>query len=154
VFAQIPLRESTTIEEDVQWGKEVLESGFKIQHEPSAIVFHAHNDSYFDLFGRNVDDGIANRKAVGLELDTTQVVPSIFARVRDDWHYLEQTCGLEGPELEHWQLVSALRRTAQIVGQWIGVNYEHMPANLARSLSLSGRTKAGLANPGHGTAAL
>ena len=103
----------------------------------------SHNDSYAELFQRNVDDGIANREIAGLRLEAGGVVPTIFAQVRDDWRYLERECRFEADELEHWRVVSVLRRTAQVMGQWIGTNHDQVPDGLATSLSLVDRTRAG-----------
>jgi rhamnosyltransferase len=44
VWATIPFRE-TTIGEDVEWAKEVLLAGHRIEYVPGAIVFHSHDRS-------------------------------------------------------------------------------------------------------------
>ncbi len=145
VLKQIPFREVKTIGEDILWAKEVLEAGYKLQHEPSSVVLHSHNFSPFDFLQLNVDDGIANRDVVGRQMADVEVVPTIFALVRDDWHYLEKQCQLDFAELERWRFASVLRRTGQIVGQWIGVNENRMPGDLASALSRVNSTRAATA---------
>jgi len=142
VLKQIPFREVETIGEDILWAKEVLEAGHKLQHEPSSVVLHSHNFSPFEFLQLNVDDGIANRDMVGRQMADVDVVPTIFVLVRDDWHYLEKQCQLDADELERWRFASVLRRTGQIVGQWIGVNQDRMPGDLASALSRVNRTRA------------
>jgi hypothetical protein len=129
--------------EDILWAKEVLEAGYAIRHEPDSIVQHSHAYSNLDLLRRNVDDGFANREIVGRQLDDDAVAPLIETLVRDDWRYLEQECRLSQEELDRWRLVATLRRTAQVVGQWVGVNHDHLPADLMTWLSLTERVKAG-----------
>jgi hypothetical protein len=56
----------------------------------------------------------------------------IRALVQDDWTYLRQPLRLSGDELDHWQEESALRRAAQVAGQWASANYESLPGLAAR----------------------
>src|SRR5262249_5432043 len=121
----------------------VLEAGYKIQHEPSSIVLHSHDYPFLDILRRNVDDGIANREIVGRELLDGDVVPTIHSMVVDDWHYLREKCQLDASELDSWCCTSAVRRTAQIAGQWIGTNEHRFPGDPMALLSLTARIKAG-----------
>ena len=147
VLARIPFRDML-MGEDLLWAKEVLEADLKIQHEPSSVVVHSHAYSYADLLRRNVDDGFANRQIVGRRLDEAQVVPTIESLVRDDWRYLEEECELDSAELERWRLESALRRSAQIVGQWLGVNRELLSDDAFALLSLTQRIMNGAGQDG------
>jgi GT2 family glycosyltransferase len=122
-----PFRSVRTIGEDLLWAREVIESGWAIVHEPASVVYHSHAYTLSELLGRNVDDGVANRDIVDRSLERDEIAPMIRALVRDDYSYLRETVGLTGSELEHWQLESVLRRAAQIVGQWVGLNYETLP---------------------------
>ena len=108
----------------------------------SSVVFHYHRYSYLEHLERNVDDGFANRLIVGRRVADDAVAPSIAAQVRDDWRYLAE-CGLGAEELDEWRLVAALRRTAQVVGQWIGSNHDRLPRDLVAFLSLTERIRAG-----------
>ena len=63
--------------------------------------------------------------------------------IKDDWSYLRDTIRLRGEELERWQLESALRRVAQAVGQWVGINYETLPSGTAAHFSSVARARAG-----------
>jgi GT2 family glycosyltransferase len=137
-----PFRSVRTIGEDLLWAREVLESGWALLHEPASVAYHSHSYSLSDLLSRNVDDGIANRDIVDRSLGSEDLVPLIRALVTDDWQYLRDALGLTGTELERWQLEAALRRTAQVVGQWIGVNYETLPEGLAVHFSRVAQTRA------------
>ncbi|QEH36941.1 N-acetylglucosaminyl-diphospho-decaprenol L-rhamnosyltransferase [Aquisphaera giovannonii] len=143
VLRQVPFRKVETIGEDIVWSKEVLEAGYKIQHEPASVVLHSHNFSPLEFLQLNVDDGMANRGVVGRELPDSEVYASILALVRDDWRYLESECHLGADELEKCRVDSVLRRAGQMLGQWIGVNKGRMPAGLAQMLSRVNQTRAG-----------
>jgi rhamnosyltransferase len=137
-----PFPEVRTIGEDIAWAKSVLEAGWKLVHEPASRAYHSHNYGTLETLGRNVDDGIANREVVGRCLVAAQITPIIEALVRDDWEYLRNECGLSGAEFDRWRLESLLRRGAQMVGQWVGVNHDHLTGELARSLSGLEATRA------------
>ena len=127
VMRQIPFRAMRTIGEDLLWAREVIEAGWTLVHEPASAAYHSHEYGLRELFSRNVDDGVANRDIVGRSLDEDQLLGMITGAVRDDWRYLTENARLTGEELDRWKLESALRRTAQLVGQWVGVNYEELP---------------------------
>jgi GT2 family glycosyltransferase len=130
-----PFRSVRTIGEDLLWAREVIESGWTLVHEPASVVCHSHSYTLGELFGRNLDDGIANRDIVDRSFDREEIVPRIRGTVAEDWSYLRETLGLTGAELEHWQFESVLRRAAQVVGQWVGVNYETLPQGTAARFS-------------------
>jgi hypothetical protein len=48
---------------------------------------------------------------------------------------------MTGDELEHWQLESVLRRAAQVLGQWVGMNHETLSADAALRFSSMGRAR-------------
>ena len=142
VFRRLPFRE-TNFAEDLMWGKDALEAGYKIAYEPSSVALHSHNYSFLEIFRRNFDDGLALRKIVGWRSDEGDVLPAIVAMVRDDHRYLERECRLDAHQLEQWRLVSVLRRAAQVMGHWIGVNQDPTKADLTPLLSITERIKAG-----------
>jgi len=141
VFARIPFRQ-ILMGEDIRWAKEVLEAGYKIQHEPTAVVLHSHNYSVEEIFLRNFDDGFVNEQVVGRTFADEDVIPAIEEQVRDDWEYLKNECRLSGDKLERWKLMSSLRRTAQTVGQWLGVNHRRCKGDLVPFCSLTARLRA------------
>ena len=51
VWEKIPYEE-TYFAEDLEWGKKVIESGYKIVYEPAAAVIHSHNRSVFYEYKR------------------------------------------------------------------------------------------------------
>jgi len=141
VFHAIPFRQAD-FAEDLIWGKEALEAGYRIQFEPSSLAYHSHNYSALDILRRNVDDAAACRKIVGRTLAEEDVLGSIRHLVRDDWRYLE-TCSLSSAELAEWNAESAIRRTAQVLGQWIGFQTSQDNRDLTKALSLTERIKSG-----------
>jgi GT2 family glycosyltransferase len=141
VFARIPFRR-ILMGEDILWAKEVLEAGHKIQHEPGAVVLHSHNYSVQEIFLRNFDDGFVNQQVVGRTFDDEAVIPVIEDLVRDDWEYLKSECCLTGIQLERWQQISVLRRAAQTVGEWLGVNHQRFKGDLVSFCSLTARLRA------------
>ena len=52
-------------------------------------------------------------------------------------------------ELENWQLESVLKRVAQAVGQWVGVNYENLPQGTAAQFSSISQLRSGLRSDRH-----
>lgn len=136
-----PFRAMRALGEDLLWARETLESGWALLHEPASVVRHSHTYSLGQLLERNVDDGIANRDIVERILGREEVIPLIRSLVHDDWAFLTNTAGLEGDELERWQLESALRRGAQILGQWVGINYETLPEAMVSELSSIARLR-------------
>jgi GT2 family glycosyltransferase len=142
VFRRIPFREAN-FAEDLIWGKEALELGLRIQFEPSSVALHSHNYSVLDTLRRNFDDGVACRKIIGRTLDESDLVPGIVHEVRDDWRYLENECRLAPGDLEEWRLTSTMRRTAQFIGHWIGVNFDRAEGGPISMLSIVEQIKAG-----------
>jgi GT2 family glycosyltransferase len=135
VFRQIPFQPVTTLGEDLLWAREVIEEGWALLHEPASVVYHSHDYTLRELLGRNVDDGLANSEIVGRLMDEQEILPRIEALVADDWMYLDAELQLEGEELRRWQVAAVLRRVAQVVGQWVGVNHAALPDELLTALS-------------------
>jgi GT2 family glycosyltransferase len=132
---QVPFRSVETLGEDLLWAREALEAGWSLWHEPLSAVRHSHDYTLRELFARNVDDGLANREINDRVLEEEELLPMLRAMVGDDWSYLRGTLGLEGAELERWQLDSAMRRVAQVVGQWVGINHRELPEGLVTFFS-------------------
>ena len=141
-WRRTPFRPVRTLGEDLLWAREVVEAGWALVHEPASCVHHSHEYSIGEWFARNVDDGVANRDINHRAFPEEDILPQIRGQARDDWAYLRDSLGLSGPELEHWQLESVLRRTAQAVGQWLGTNYETLPNGTAAQFSSVSLTRA------------
>jgi GT2 family glycosyltransferase len=126
---RIPFREASLLgeAEDVFWAKEVLEAGWRIQHEPASVVRYANEYSVPEIMQRNIENGISYREMLGQQIEASEVESAIAALIQDDWRYLEDELQLTGAELDRWRLQSATRRTAQILGQWYGVNMAARP---------------------------
>ncbi len=134
VLRRIPFQSVRAIGEDLLWAREVLEAGLTLVHEPNSCAYHSHDYSLRERFMRNVDDGIANRDINERSLSEEETDALIRGMIASDWHYLREEMGLEGSELEHWQMQAALRRTAQGAGQWLGVNHTELPRRGSRAL--------------------
>lgn len=127
VMRQFPFRSVRAIGEDLLWAREVVEAGMALVHEPESTVFHSHDYSLREWFMRNVDDGVANREINGRLLGDEEADGLVRGMIAADWAYLREELGLEGEELERWQIQAALRRAAQTAGQWLGVRYQDYP---------------------------
>jgi rhamnosyltransferase len=142
-FHAIPFEAVATIGEDLLWARAVLEAGWALIHEPASVVLHSHAYTLEETFARNVDDGIANRLINDRTLKRAELVPLIRTLAHDDWDYLRATAGLTGDELDAWQLEAALRRAAQVLGQWIGINHAALPESFAEQFSGVGQARSG-----------
>lgn len=150
VLGRIPFARVVTIGEDLLWAKQALEAGYKIRHEPASVVEHSHRYSLAELLQRNYDDAVANRQIVDRRFPLSALEDLIAARVWDDWRAL-RAAGLRPADLDGWQLRSAMRRTAQALGQWLGANQTDL--SLAANdllLSLTARLRAGLTDEAPG----
>jgi GT2 family glycosyltransferase len=135
VLTRIPFRSVRTIGEDLLWAQEVIESGLALVHEPDSLAHHSHDYSLREWFMRNVDDGVANRDITGRLLSEDQADALVRGMVTADWAYLRDNLGLEGAELERWQVQAALRRAAQVAGQWVGANHDELPSDAVTAFS-------------------
>jgi GT2 family glycosyltransferase len=135
VMRQFPFKSVRAIGEDLLWAREVLEAGMALVHEPRSQVYHSHEYSLREWFMRNVDDGIANRDINGRALSDEEADALARGMIASDWSFLRDELGLEGEELERWAVQAALRRAAQVAGQWLGVNYARYPEDAVESFS-------------------
>ena len=147
VLREIPFPEVKTIGEDLLWAKRVLAAGHLLGHEPSSLALHSHAYSFADLLGRDFDDGVVRQDAEGRRLEGDAILSDIAALVEADAAYLRDECGLEGDELERWTREAASRRTAQLVGQWLGTNHDRLPPEALDALSLMRRSRRGPSGP-------
>jgi GT2 family glycosyltransferase len=135
VMRQFPFKSVRAIGEDLLWAREVIEGGMALAHEPESQVYHSHDYSLREWFMRNVDDGVANREINGRVLADEEADSLVRGMIAADWAYLRGELGLEGEELEHWQIQAALRRAAQTAGQWLGVRYKNYPDEVVDAFS-------------------
>lgn len=131
-----PFQSVRTLGEDLLWAREVLEAGMALAHVPESCVFHSHDYSLRELFMRNVDDGVANHEINGRSLSAQEAEALIRGMIADDWSHLRDDLGLEGEELEQWQIQAAVRRAAQGAGQWLGVNHASLRPDTVSDFSL------------------
>jgi rhamnosyltransferase len=141
VMAQLPFRKVKTIGEDVLWAKEVLEAGYQIHFEPTSVAFHSHNFSPEEIFQRHVDDGVLNRDVVNSQIQDHEVMAAILDATRSDWRFLDGEVRLDSYERRELHLAAFLRRSAAILGQWVGTNYDRFDPEHIKSLSLIEHTK-------------
>ena len=134
-FARIPFRSVRAIGEDLLWAREILEAGYALVHEPASRAYHSHNYSLREWFERNVDDGIANRDINDRRLDEQEALALAQGMIASDWRYLRDELGIVGDELERWQIHAAMRRIAQVAGQWLGVNHPDLPPEASLAFS-------------------
>lgn len=142
VLERIPFRSVRTIGEDLLWAREVLESGLALVHEPASVAAHSHNYGLREWFERNVDDGAANRDINDRRLREDEALALVEGMIRSDWAHLREL-GLEGDELERWAVRAALRRAAQVAGQWLGANHPEFPPETLSSFSRVANARRG-----------
>jgi GT2 family glycosyltransferase len=135
VLRRIPFQSVRAIGEDLLWAREVLESGMALVHEAGSCVYHSHDYSLREWLMRNVDDGIANRDINSRSFSEHDADALVRGMIASDWAHLRDELGLEGEELERWQIQAALRRTAQSAGQWLGVNHTELPQQAVAAFS-------------------
>ncbi len=140
-LARVPFRSVTTIGEDLQWGKDALEAGLAIAHEPASQAIHSHDYGFEELLGRNFDDGVATREVVGSRLSGESILGHIEAQVAADISHLREEYAMGPEELKRWARKSVSRRTAQLVGRWLGTNSDRLPAQAIPALSLARRIR-------------
>jgi GT2 family glycosyltransferase len=135
VMRQFPFKSVRAIGEDLLWAREVVEAGMALAHEPDSRVYHSHDYSLREWFMRNVDDGVANREINDRVLADEEADALVRGMIAADWAYLRDELGLDGEDLESWQIQAALRRAAQIAGQWLGVRYTDYPEEIVDAFS-------------------
>jgi GT2 family glycosyltransferase len=135
VLQRIPFQSVRAIGEDLLWSREVLEDGLALVHEAGSCVYHSHDYSLREWFMRNVDDGVANRDINGRSLSEQEIDALVRGMIASDWAHLRDELGLEGEDLECWQIQAALRRAAQGAGQWLGVNHAALPPEAVAAFS-------------------
>jgi GT2 family glycosyltransferase len=137
VLQRIPFRSVDTLGEDILWAREVLEAGYEILHEPASEVEHSHDYTVAELFQRSFDDGYANARIVGRTLTEVELRPLIEHLIELDRQFLREQ-DLTAQETDRWLQEAVARRTAQILGQWCGVNWTAEPM---APLSLAARIR-------------
>ncbi len=135
VLREIPFQPVRAIGEDLLWARAVLERGMALVHEASSCVYHSHEYSLREWLMRNVDDGIANRDINGRFLSEEEAGALVRGMIASDWAYLRDELKLAGDELQRWQIQAGLRRTAQVAGQWVGVNHTSLPEEAVDAFS-------------------
>lgn len=141
-WRRTPFRSVRTIGEDLLWAREVLEDGWALVHEPGSRVLHSHDYSLAELLARNVDDGVAVHDISGRELRSDQLAEQITALALDDWERIRAGTDAQGEELDRLQIQAVLRRAAQAVGQWLGVNCDRLAPGTAAQFSAVARARA------------
>jgi len=131
-------RRTSTIGEDLAWARDVLEAGFKLLHEPASTAFHSHAYGFVELFKRNFDDGVASREVLARQVSGDAVLgTSRSGRARRSLP--AGRVRLEGADVERWERASVSRRTAQLLGQWLGTNHNRLPPQAVSAPSLTHR---------------
>jgi len=133
IFGEIPFPEISFLE-DRLWAKQVLRAGYKIQYEPSSVILHSHNYTYEELLCRHFDHGASAREIVGFRIAEDDVIPRIEGLFLSDRRYLAQRCSNDAAAFEEWQVISFLRRSAQVIGEWLGGNQDQLSSDLGHSL--------------------
>ena len=69
-WQQQPFDEKLSYCEDWDWARAMLKLGLKIVYDPSAAVYHSHNESFRDIYRRCYKEALARRSLYREESDT------------------------------------------------------------------------------------
>jgi rhamnosyltransferase len=69
-WQQQPFNERLSYCEDWEWARAMLKLGLKIVYDPSAAVYHSHNESFRDIYRRCYKEALAQRSLYSYESDT------------------------------------------------------------------------------------
>jgi hypothetical protein len=108
--------------EDTFWSKQVLEAGWTLQHEPGSLVRYSPPESLAHLLQRSIDEGVGDRKTLSSRVSTSEAESAMMAAIKDDWRVLDETLGPAARDLEERRMIAASRRTAQMLGRWLGAD--------------------------------
>ena len=145
VLAEIPFPAGSAGRVDALWAKEVLEAGHSILHEPSSVVRHSVALEGVDLLRRGFDEGMTDRSVLGESLAERDVVPRILERTREDWRYLAEMGSPDQGDLDDLRMRAVVRRTAEVLGRWLGGHLGAVPDEVASLLSPAEGSQAGAA---------
>jgi rhamnosyltransferase len=59
IWEKIPFDETLPYAEDQKWAKEVQKHGFVVAYQPSAAVYHSHNENLIKVYRRSLHEAIA-----------------------------------------------------------------------------------------------
>jgi rhamnosyltransferase len=135
VLRRIPFPD-IEVGQELLWAREVLEAGYRIRHEPSSVVCHSPGEGCGEILKRAAEEERTYRQLTGRASTRGDFGAVLIGLVGDDWKYLARACRLGKPELEHWQVVAAMRRTAQVLGQWLGAKTGTLPSEVSPRQSL------------------
>jgi rhamnosyltransferase len=123
----------TYFAEDLEWGKRVIEAGYKIVYEPEAAVIHSHNRSAYYEYKRTY---LCHRRL--FELFGLQTVPTFKHALKffilntlKDTHYVIR-------EERNWARKLALILNlpflsfASVFGQYLGARHERLGYSLKK----------------------
>ncbi len=102
--------------EDLAWARQVIDAGWRLRFQPSAVVFHAHTYTPSAAFERYRVDAAFHRRTGGERIRPSlwSVLRGIAYELRQDWRFVARHGGrlhlLRAPGL----------RGAQVLGQWFG----------------------------------
>jgi len=98
VWEKIPYDETILYAEDLEWMRRILAAGYKIRYEPTAAVYHSHNESGAQLLGRFYNEayghaqmGLLSRHSAGRLLFDWFFGTGydfFYGMIRREWHWL------------------------------------------------------------------
>lgn len=130
--------------EDLEWGKRIMENGYKIVFEPQSAVFHSHNFyfSFTGTFKKYFDDSRINNSL--LNIWSWRNFPALILHIaykilRDITHVLNLHKGVFYKA--GWIFYSPVIRMAEFLGIIAGANSKYLPDRLCAAFSLANEIK-------------
>jgi glycosyltransferase involved in cell wall biosynthesis len=121
--------EELKIYEDVGIAKRILDGGWKIVYEPSAVVLHSDNHTPKDLFKRYFDLGVV-WKQLGMWDEATK-----SSMLRDGWRLLRNKLAGSASRTGGHGLASILQDSAKYAGLMLGKHEALLPLRVKRQMS-------------------
>lgn len=131
VWERYPFPEDQPVFEDIGFAKKVLDDGWAIAYEPTAVVIHSHDYSAAQLFRRFYDTG-----AVWGRLGIWRACQGASKTLRRDaWATVRRKLRRGGPVSPALVAPGLARDAAKAAGLWLGKRERWLPMPLKRRLT-------------------
>lgn len=120
----------TIFNEDMIYGRGLLDAGYLIAYEAEAVVAHSHNYSAFLQFRRNFDLGVSHA-----------LYPGVFAGLpaeSEGIRLVKKSCGYVLRQGKPWLIVKLIWQSGfKYMGYFWGKRYRSLPAGMVKAFSMN-----------------
>ena len=121
--------EDVIINEDMFFASEVLKKGYKIVYEPSAVVYHSHNYSFFSLFKRYFD--------IGVFMKNYHIGQNDMLAEKEGIKYLIGLTRFLIKNNVKWLPYAVVDTMTRFLGYKLGLMEKHIPIKIKSKISLN-----------------